>query len=62
MLVSFNFLLYFCRHVSETILEHGPSKSSKQIDPGSDKFPNYKAIINAYIAENNIYCYDYQVI
>ncbi|WMV38724.1 hypothetical protein MTR67_032109 [Solanum verrucosum] len=47
-------------HVSETILEHGPSKSSKQIDPGSDKFPNYKAIINAYIAENNIYCYDYQ--
>ncbi|XP_055824005.1 myb family transcription factor MPH1-like [Solanum dulcamara] len=47
------------QHVCET-LEHGPSKSSKQMDPGSDQFPNYKAIINAYIAENNIYCYDYQ--
>ncbi|XP_004243612.2 uncharacterized protein [Solanum lycopersicum] len=48
------------QHVCEALLEHGPSKSSKQIDPGSDKLPNYKAIINAYIAENNIYCYDYQ--
>ncbi|TMW90121.1 hypothetical protein EJD97_016179 [Solanum chilense] len=48
------------QHVCETLLEHGPSKISKQIDPGSDKLPNYKAIINAYIAENNIYCYDYQ--
>ncbi|XP_055824980.1 two-component response regulator ORR29-like [Solanum dulcamara] len=46
-------------HVCET-LEYGPSKSSKQIDPLSDQSPNYKAIINAHIAENNIYCYDYQ--
>lgn len=43
-------------------LEHRPSKSSKQIDLGSDQ-SHYKARINAYsdqIAENNIYCYDYQ--
>lgn len=45
-------------NVCET-LEHRPSKSSKQIDPGSDQSP-YKATINGYIAENNIYHCDYQ--
>ncbi|PHT75898.1 hypothetical protein T459_19420 [Capsicum annuum] len=49
------------RHVCET-LEHRPSKSSNQINPGSDQSP-YKARVDAHsdqIAENNIYCCDYQ--
>ncbi|XP_059282878.1 probable transcription factor KAN3 isoform X2 [Lycium ferocissimum] len=48
------------RHVCET-LEH-PSKSSKQIEPGSQL--SYKARINEYsdqIGENIYNCYDYQV-
>ncbi|XP_059282877.1 myb family transcription factor MPH1-like isoform X1 [Lycium ferocissimum] len=48
------------QHVCET-LEH-PSKSSKQIEPGSQL--SYKARINEYsdqIGENIYNCYDYQV-
>ncbi|MCD9639366.1 hypothetical protein HAX54_023807 [Datura stramonium] len=49
------------QHLCET-LEHRSSKSSKQIEPGSDQ-SHYKARVDAYsdqIAENNIYYYDYQ--
>ncbi|KAJ8543447.1 hypothetical protein K7X08_005970 [Anisodus acutangulus] len=46
------------QHVCET-LEH-PSKSSKQIEPGSQL--SYKARINEYTDQvgENIYCYEYQ--
>ncbi|KAJ8532623.1 hypothetical protein K7X08_012546 [Anisodus acutangulus] len=46
------------QHVSET-LEH-PSKSSKQVEPGSQS--PYKARNNEYSDQigENIYCYDYQ--
>ncbi|CAN4084551.1 unnamed protein product [Withania somnifera] len=49
-------------HVSE-ILDHRPSKSSMQIDPGRYQSP-YKARFNSYsdqIAEINMYCYGFQV-